>query len=57
MAPVIEGLRRRGAGPLSVDTSKAVVVRAAGEKVTVEYDDGVEAELPIARVRLPAAEA
>ncbi len=31
VAPVIEGLRRRGAGPLSVDTSKAAVVRAALE--------------------------
>jgi dihydropteroate synthase len=28
-APVIEGLRRRGAGPLSVDTTKAAVARAA----------------------------
>ncbi len=31
VAPVIEGLRRRGAGPLSVDTSKAAVARAALE--------------------------
>jgi dihydropteroate synthase len=29
VAPVIEGLRRRGAGPLSVDTTKAPVARAA----------------------------
>ena len=29
VAPVIEGLRRRGAGPLSVDTTKAGVARAA----------------------------
>jgi dihydropteroate synthase len=28
-APVIEGLRRRGAGPISVDTTKASVARAA----------------------------
>jgi dihydropteroate synthase len=28
-APVIEGLRRRGAGPVSVDTTKASVARAA----------------------------
>jgi dihydropteroate synthase len=28
-APVIEGLRRRGAGPLSVDTTKASVARSA----------------------------
>jgi dihydropteroate synthase len=28
VAPVIEGLRRRGAGPLSVDTTKAAVARA-----------------------------
>jgi dihydropteroate synthase len=28
-APVIEGLRRRGAGPLSIDTTKADVARAA----------------------------
>jgi dihydropteroate synthase len=31
VAPVIEGLRSRGAGPLSVDTSKAEVARAALE--------------------------
>ena len=31
MVPVIEGLRSRGAGPLSVDTSKAEVARAALE--------------------------
>ncbi len=31
VVPVIEGLRRRGAGPLSVDTSKAAVARAALE--------------------------
>jgi dihydropteroate synthase len=29
VAPVIEGLRKRGAGPLSVDTSKAAVARSA----------------------------
>jgi dihydropteroate synthase len=29
VAPVVEGLRRRGAGPLSVDTTKASVARAA----------------------------
>ena len=29
VVPVIEGLRRRGAGPLSVDTTKAVVAREA----------------------------
>ena len=29
VVPVIEGLRRRGAGPLSVDTTKASVARAA----------------------------
>jgi dihydropteroate synthase len=29
VAPVVEGLHRRGAGPLSVDTSKAAVARAA----------------------------
>jgi len=29
VVPVIEGLRSRGAGPLSVDTSKAAVARAA----------------------------
>jgi len=29
VAPVIEGLRRRGAGPLSVDTTKASVARSA----------------------------
>ena len=29
VVPVIEGLRRRGAGPLSVDTTKAPVARAA----------------------------
>ncbi len=29
VVPVIEGLRRRGAGPLSVDTTKAAVARAA----------------------------
>lgn len=29
VVPVIEALRRRGAGPLSVDTSKAAVARAA----------------------------
>jgi dihydropteroate synthase len=29
VVPVVEGLRRRGAGPLSVDTSKAAVARAA----------------------------
>jgi dihydropteroate synthase len=28
-APVIEGLRRRGAGPLSIDTTKSEVARAA----------------------------
>ena len=28
-APVIEGLRRRGAGPLSIDTTKASVARSA----------------------------
>jgi dihydropteroate synthase len=28
-APVVEGLRRRGAGPLSIDTTKAAVARAA----------------------------
>ncbi len=28
-APVVEGLRRRGAGPLSIDTTKAEVARAA----------------------------
>ena len=28
-APVVEGLRRRGAGPLSIDTTKASVARAA----------------------------
>jgi len=28
-APVVEGLRRRGAGPLSIDTSRAEVARAA----------------------------
>jgi dihydropteroate synthase len=31
VAPVIEGLRRRGAGPLSVDTTKAAVARSALE--------------------------
>jgi len=29
VAPVVEGLRRRGAGPLSVDTAKASVARSA----------------------------
>jgi dihydropteroate synthase len=29
VVPVIEGLRRRGAGPLSVDTTKAAVARSA----------------------------
>jgi dihydropteroate synthase len=29
VAPVIEGLRRRGSGPISVDTTKAAVARAA----------------------------
>ena len=29
VVPVIEGLRRRGAGPLSVDTTKSTVARAA----------------------------
>lgn len=29
VAPVLEGLRRRGAGPLSIDTSKAAVAQAA----------------------------
>jgi dihydropteroate synthase len=29
VAPVVEGLRRRGAGPISVDTTKASVARAA----------------------------
>jgi dihydropteroate synthase len=29
VAPVLEGLRRRGAGPLSIDTTKAVVAGAA----------------------------
>jgi dihydropteroate synthase len=29
VAPVLEGLRRRGAGPLSVDTTKTAVARAA----------------------------
>lgn len=29
VAPVVEGLRKRGAGPLSVDTTKAEVARAA----------------------------
>jgi dihydropteroate synthase len=29
VAPVIDGLRRRGAGPVSVDTTKAAVARAA----------------------------
>jgi dihydropteroate synthase len=29
VAPVVEGLRRRGAGPISVDTAKASVARAA----------------------------
>jgi dihydropteroate synthase len=29
VVPVVEGLRRRGAGPLSVDTTKAKVARAA----------------------------
>jgi dihydropteroate synthase len=29
VAPVLEGLRRRGAGPLSVDTTKSSVARAA----------------------------
>jgi hypothetical protein len=42
---------------LSEKYVRAAVVRAAGEKVTVEYDDGEEAELPVARVRLPVAEA
>ncbi|MFN8094522.1 MAG: dihydropteroate synthase [Vicinamibacteria bacterium] len=28
-APVVEGLRRRGAGPISIDTTKAAVARAA----------------------------
>ncbi|MFO0796010.1 MAG: hypothetical protein U0804_00960 [Gemmataceae bacterium] len=36
---------------------RAAVVRAAGGKAMVEYDDGEEAELPFARVRLPVAEA
>ena len=29
VAPVIEGLRRRGGGPISIDTTKAAVARAA----------------------------
>jgi len=29
VVPVVEGLRRRGAGPISVDTTKAAVARAA----------------------------
>jgi len=29
VAPVVEGLRRRGAGPISIDTTKAAVARAA----------------------------
>ena len=29
MVPVVEALRRRGAGPISVDTTKAAVARAA----------------------------
>jgi dihydropteroate synthase len=28
-APIVEGLRRRGAGPLSIDTTRAAVARAA----------------------------
>jgi len=31
VVPVVEGLRRRGAGPLSIDTFKAEAARAALE--------------------------
>ncbi len=60
VAPVVEGLRRRGAGPLSVDTTKEAVARAAldagadlvNDVSAFAYDPGMAAL--VARRRVPA---